>query len=340
MLDRRKWLGGAALAGLGLTSPAFGAASKVFSPLLGPRARVVYVNDLGGDVDGLFSAVHMVLSTSIDLRAIVCTGTPEPGQSAATAVANAREMLRLMGHEGRYKVAEGAPSKLKDPRTPIDSPGTRAIIDEAMRSDTKLPLYVTVGGGLTEVASALMMEPRIAGRFTLVWIGGQPIPGPGGGGEYNFGIDPLAAMHVFNESSVLLWQVSNAVYGKCQVSDTELQARVEPCGAIGKWLFGKIGEWASMVGKATLNTGETYTLGDSPLVLLTALTGWVPSKFARPLPYERTDSSPFDEVPAPRLNLDGTYTPRADSRTIRAYRDVDTRMMFEDFYAKLALNYR
>lgn len=337
-IDRRQWLSGAALAALAATAnPALAA---VFAPPLGPRSRMVYVNDLSGDIDGFYSAVHMILSPSVDLRAIVGTGTPEPGQTAAASAALAHEMLGLMGREGRIKVFEGAPGKLKDAKTPIRSPGTQAIIDEAMRTDSKLPLYVAVGGGLTEVASALMLEPRIAGRFTLVWIGGHPIPGPGGKGEYNFGIDPLAAMHVFNETEVPIWQISNAVYAQCQVSDTELQAYVEPCGAIGKWLYAKVFEWANTLGKHRLNTGETYTLGDSPLVLLTALTGWIPSKFSAPLPYERTDSSPFEDVPTPRLGLDGSYTPRTGSRTIRAYRSVDTRMMFNDLYAKLAVNFR
>jgi hypothetical protein len=343
IVDRRRLLSGTGtilLAGAGASSPVLAAATQPFAPLLGPRARVVYVNDLSGDIDGLFSAVHAILSPSIDLRAIVGTGTGEPGQTAAASAARAHEMLGLMDREGRFKVFEGAPGKLERPGVPVRSAGTQAIIDQAMRTDSRLPLFVAVGGGLTEVASALMIEPRIAERFTLVWIGGQPIPGPGGPGEYNFGIDPLAAMHVFNETTVPIWQVSNAVYATCAVSDTELQAYVAPCGKIGQWLYHKIFEWADMLGQHTLNTGETYTLGDSPLVLLTALTGWVPSAFVAPLPYERTDSSQFDIVAAPRVKLDGSYEARADGRKIRAYRSVDTRLMFSDFFAKLSINFR
>lgn len=94
-----------------------------------------------------------------------------------------------MGMAGRVKVYPGATGKLGAPRAPVRSPGAQAIIDEAMRTDTKLPLFVAIGGGLTEVASALMLEPRIADRFTLVWIGGDAYPA-GGTGETNFDIDP------------------------------------------------------------------------------------------------------------------------------------------------------
>ena len=71
--------------------------------------------------------------------------------------------------------------------TPVRSPGTQALIDEAMRV-SDLPLFVAVGGGLTEVASAVLLEPKIASRFTLVWIGGDAAPASGEG-ETNFNID-------------------------------------------------------------------------------------------------------------------------------------------------------
>lgn len=109
------------------------------------------------------------------------------------------------------KVHLGAPGKLTAATSPVRSPGTQAIIAEAMRNDTELPLYVAVGGGLTEVASAMMLEPAIADRLTLVWIGGDAYPA-GATGETNFNIDPLAAQFVYNASDVRLWQVPRAVY--------------------------------------------------------------------------------------------------------------------------------
>jgi len=82
-----------------------------------------------------------------------------------------------MGLTGKIKVHTASAGRLSAPKDPMRSEGTLAIIDEAMRTDSQLPLFVTVGGGLTEVASAVMLEPSIADRFTLVWIGGgRPHP--------------------------------------------------------------------------------------------------------------------------------------------------------------------
>ena len=92
------------------------------------------------------------------------------------------------------------------------APGLVAVA-EAMRDDVKTPLYYAAGGGLTDLASAWLMEPRIAERLTLVWIGGleyldlaPPVPGVTGT-EYNLNIDITSGQVVFNDSAIPIWQV-------------------------------------------------------------------------------------------------------------------------------------
>jgi hypothetical protein len=312
------------------------ASAKPPAPVADARSRTIVVNDLSGDIDGLFATVHQAMSTSTELRAVVGTQTGRPGETAERSADFAHEMLRLMGLSERVKVHAGAPGKITTAGVPVLSPGAQAIIDEALRTDTALPLYVAVGGALTEVASALMIAPEIADRFTLVWIGGAPYP-TGGAGESNFGMDPLAAQFVFNETAVPLWQVPSDVYGTCLVSNSELQAYVAPAGPVGAWLYGKLID-APRRWKGAFNAGETWTLGDSPLVVLTALNDWYPNAVRTGFRYERTGSSLFEEIVAPRLAHDGAYEPRSGGRKIRVYKTIDTRMMFADFFAKLRLN--
>ena len=338
-LNRRQLLrsaaGSAALAAL-VNAPGV-VDARAFAPPAGPRARVLIVNDLCGDIDGLFATVHALLSPSTEIRGIIGTSPGVGRSSAPESAALGEEIVKLMGLAERVKVHVGASSRLASIAAPDRSPGVQAIIDEAMRTDSNLPLYITVGGGLTELASALLIEPRIADRFTLVWIGGGPYPS-GGKNEYNFNIDKLAAQYLFNATSVAIWQVPSSAYAQCQVSDTELQAFVAPYGAIGAWLYDKVLEFGNKLGKDyALNAGETWVLGDSPLVLLTALTSWVPSGFGRVHRYEQT-SSQFDEPFAPRLNLDGSYQARDAGRRIRVYNTLDTRLMFGDFFVKLRMN--
>lgn len=340
-LDRRRLLKAAgALAGSLAIAPSAMAKLAPFSPAAGPRSRCIYVNDLAGDIDGLFATVHMLLSHTSELRGIVgaaalsMAGRDESPEKAAEL---AKVMVDMCGLGGKVPVHMGSPGPLKA-REALRSPGAEAIVAEAMREDTTLPLYVAVGGGLTEVASAVMIEPRIASRMKLVWIGGDDYP-VGGKGETNFNTDALAAQYLYNETQLPIWQVPRSVYSQCAVSATELEAFVAPHGKIGAWLYRKVVDFPAQF-QNKFNTGEMWVLGDSPLALLTSLTDWVPSSFAGgKLAFERTGSSHYDEVTCPLFNPDGTFTPRSEGRKIRIYKDIDTRMMFGDFFAKLAVNF-
>jgi hypothetical protein len=74
--------------------------------------------------------------------------------------------------------------------------------------------------------------------------------------------------------------------------------------------------------------GETYILGDSPLVLLTALQS---SFEADP------SSSTYVIKNAPKINEQGAYEYNHKGRNIRVYTQLDVQLMFNDFFAKLKL---
>jgi hypothetical protein len=346
---RQLVLGGAAAtaATVGATaSPASPASAgqgrqRPFRPPAGPRYRLVSDNDYSGDPDGLYQLVHHLLSPSVDIRAVIgshlAPGDPfDPSaQQATNAYRRALEILRLMGLEGRVRAFQGSNTALADAGTPQPSAGADAIVAEAMRTDVK-PLFATFGAGLTELASAYLMEPRIADRLTAVWIGGPEYPDlgtpapPGSTGvEYNLNIDLTAAQVVFNDSTIPLWQVPRNVYRQCLVSMTELLTRVRPAGRLGLHLYERVFDVFELAAAAGLNMGETYILGDNPLVLLTALQS---SFEADP------SSSRYVTRFAPRINDDGTYTPRDSGRRIRVYTDLDVRLMFSDLYAKIELH--
>jgi purine nucleosidase len=107
---------------------------------------------------------------------------------------------------------------------------------------------------------------------------------------------------------------------------TELLERVRPAGPIGAYLYQHVFDVFALAAGVGLNLGETYILGDSPLVLLTALQ----SSF-QPDP----SSSRYVTRFTPHINDDGSYTPRTSGRRIRVYTDLDVRLMFSDLFTKL-----
>jgi len=303
-----------------------------------PRARVIIDNDFSGDPDDLFQLVHHVLSPSVSIPFIIGSHLPpddmmDPSDKQATnATGIARHTLELLGAADRIPVYEGSNHGLSTPLSPIDNDAAQAIIAEALRDDTEVPLYVALGAGLTALASALLLEPRIADRLTSVWIGGPEYPDladppPGGDRvEYNLSIDLAAGQAVFNHTSVPVWQVPRDVYRQCLISWAELDARIRPLGEVGRFLAEALDHVASLADRRGWNLGEAYALGDSPLVLLTALQ----SAF-QPAP----SSSKYVTRPMPTLSSEGQYIENPAGRPVRIYTSVDTRLMFEDMFHKL-----
>jgi purine nucleosidase len=222
--------------------------------------------------------------------------------------------------------------------SPVRSEASDAIVAEAMRDDTNLPLYVVLGGGLTELANAYLSEPAIADRLTAVWIGGasytQVEPAERGmfGAEYNMEIDVPSAQIVF-ASPIPLWQVPADTYRQCLVSWTELRERVGSLGGFGAHLMDALDRFAHMVDVyGGLNLGETYALGDSPLVLLTALQSAFDPDPA---------SSESELVARMSISDSGWYgAAQPDLPPVRVFTRLDTRLMFEDMYAKFAVHAR
>ncbi|KQQ03641.1 MULTISPECIES: nucleoside hydrolase [unclassified Rathayibacter] len=301
----------------------------------GARVRVISDNDYSGDPDGLVQLAQHALSPSVELGLVIGSHLrpDDPfdpsGRSADNAASAAREVLALCG---RSDVPVIAGSNLALAAAPEASPAARAIVAEALREDPR-PLYLCAGAGLTEVAAALRLEPAIASRMTLVWIGGPEHPGlasPPPGAmpiEYNLLIDVPAAAEVF-ASELPIEQFARDSYRQVLASTAELRVRMHGAGALGRHLFDALDAVSVMGATHGMSFGETYALGDSPLVLATALlSAFEPD----------TSSSRSVRVPRPGISEAGQYVPGNGGPDVRVYTAVDTRLLLEDLYAKLSL---
>ena len=306
--------------------------------LVKPRMRVIIDNDLGGDPDGLFQLAHHLMSPSVEIKGVIASHLYEQGfggpGTSEYAKEQAMKIVKILELENSVTVYTDKNQSMTDVSEPIDSDAVQLIIKEAMRTDTNLSLYVVCGGGLTNIASAYLLEPKIAEKITLIWIGGpeyidMAIPPPGFTTlEYNLGIDIKAAQVIFNDSNINLWQVPRNVYRQPIMSDAELLTKVKGKGKLGDHLFNVMKEALAKIDKWNLPMGEVYIYGDNPLVLLTAIQ----SSFE-----PDTSSSNYIIKQAPKINASGIYEANLKGRNIRVYQQLDNRLLFEDFFAKLAL---
>ncbi|HJD47184.1 MAG TPA: nucleoside hydrolase [Candidatus Mediterraneibacter norfolkensis] len=292
------------------------------------KIRMIVHTDCKNEADDQYALAHHLMTPRFDVRGIVAGHfykTPRGYREAETARASYDEILKivdLMGLKDRYPVLLGAEREIPTPESHIDTEGARFIIEEAL-SDEERPLYIVCQGALTDVASALLMKPEIAGRMKVIWVGGGTYPQ--GGREANLMMDINAANIVF-ASEVELWQIPRNVYKMFGVSLAELQLKVRPCGKIGEYLFRQLVEF-NMKAAATGGPwpyGEIWGLGDQASIAVLM---------------EDAGKVNYDLIEAPKVRTDMTYEFGTGYRKIRVYRTAEVRLTMEDFFAKLAINF-
>lgn len=283
--------------------------------------RLIVDTDAKNEADDQFAIVQALLSPKFEHVGLIAAhfGQDRCRDSMMQSYHELETIFELMDFPAENMIYKGAEMAIPDKQTPVASEGAELIIREAMKEDDR-PLYVIFLGAITDLASAYLMEPRIAKRLTAIWIGGGRYPN--GGPEFNLGNDIHGANVVF-ASPIELWQVPKNVYEMMPVSLAELDYKVAPCGKIGRYLLNQLNEHAHEEGprKSVFRTGETWVLGDNPAVGL--------------LLYEHRFE--YDWVQAPMITSDMSYVHTGLNRPIRVYKSIDSRLILDDMYAKLAL---
>jgi purine nucleosidase len=283
------------------------------------RRRVIIDTDAKNEADDQYAIVHALLSPSLDIRGLVAAhfGTRRSERSMRESRAEIDRLLELMDLPGKVTVADGAPRALADDRTPQDSPGARLIVEESRTASAEDPLHVAFLGPLTDMASAILLDPEIVRRpVVVIWIGGV---GYGGvetypGVEFNLGNDITAANVVF-DSGITIWQVPSNVYSQVSVSYAELEEKIRGTSELADYLIDQMVEWNATYHPEPI---ESRSLGDSPAVSL--------------LLYPRGGT--FRTVPAPRFGSEGHYLP-GSGHPVRVVETVDVRFLLEDMFAKI-----
>lgn len=197
-------------------------------PPQGP-VDVVLDTDTANEVDDQFALSYLLASKDrLFVKALYAapffnensTG-PEDGMEKSY-----QEILRLLELAGfpqyRERVLRGSRSYLPNETTPVISPAAEDLARRAMEYSPQRPLYVTAIGALTNVASALLLEPAIADRIVLVWLGGHAWDWPNNR-EFNAQQDVAAARVVFGSGAAVVQLPCMGVVSAFRVSDSELR---------------------------------------------------------------------------------------------------------------------
>lgn len=174
------------------------------------RVDVVLDTDTYNEVDDQFALAYLIRSEEkLNLKAIYAAPfhndkSEGPADGMEKSFREIHHILELMG-EVRYaaSVYRGSEAWLEDEKTPEVSPAASHLARLAMGYSGREPLYVVAIGAITNIASALLLEPGIAERVVIIWLGGNAYEWPDNR-EFNCRQDVAAARVVFDSKAALV----------------------------------------------------------------------------------------------------------------------------------------
>ena len=206
------------------------------------RIRLVLDTDAYNEIDDQFAIVYALLSKDkFDLQALYAAPfhnelSDGPKDGMEKSYEEIRRILERMDEPARDGfVFRGSERYLPGPRQPVDSEAARDLIAKAMAMPDGEPLYVAAIGAITNVASAILMEPRIIGKIVVVWLGGHALWW-NDAAEFNLRQDVYAARTVLDCGVPLVLIPVLGVSSTLIATLPEIDAYVRGRGRIGDFL--------------------------------------------------------------------------------------------------------
>ncbi|MEX2389580.1 MAG: nucleoside hydrolase [Phycisphaeraceae bacterium] len=281
------------------------------------RVSMVLDTDTYNEVDDQFALVHALLSPDhMDVEAVHAAPFHN-ARSSGPADGMARsydEILRVfdrLGMDPQGRVYRGSDRYLPAADQPVTSNAAEDLVRRGM-ADRDGPLYVLAIGAITNVASALLLEPRLVQRIVVVWLGGHPYDWPTAD-EFNLKQDMHASRLIFDSGVPLVHVPCKNVAEHLRTTVPELEASLRGRSRIGDFLCDTVAgyhddhfAWA----KVLWDVATTAWLVDPK---------WVPSVI----------------VPAPVLTMERRWARDESRHLVRVATNVNRNAVFADLFHKM-----
>lgn len=141
------------------------------------RIDVVLDTDTYNEIDDQFALSYLIKSKEkLNAKAIYAAPflneksvSPKDGMEKSYD-----EILKLLSLSGeKYDVFKGAEKFLNDESTPVISPAAQDLAERVESYSPENPLYIVAIGAITNVASAILLNPHVKENAVVVWLGGH-----------------------------------------------------------------------------------------------------------------------------------------------------------------------
>lgn len=293
------------------------------------KVEIVLDTDAFNEVDDQFALAFAALSTDkISLKAV--TAAPFNNQrstSFADGMAKShQEIVRILKllQLSPELACRGSDQKLVDSKTPVDSAAARKIIELAHETRSG-SLYVVGLGAVTNIASALLLDPTIEDRIVVVWIGGHPYDFDDAL-DFNLKQDVAAAQVLFESDVPLVHIPAGSVAQQLTITLPELADGIAGKSALCDELYQRVAEYRTEVTKGV--AGDSGEKTWKKIIWDIATISWL-------IDPERSVQTKVRV--RPRLRSDGTWNMRPDSskNRVRVAVDLDRAYVFKQLFESL-----
>ncbi len=214
------------------------------------KVRMVLDTDTYNEIDDQFALAYAYLSKDkISLEAIYAAPfknrrSESPADGMEKSYLEIERLLSLLGESSENFAYRGSDRYLETETDPVISDAALDLVDKAIKSSPDNPLYVVPIGCLTNIASAILINPEIIRNIVVVWLGGNGLNWPDQK-EFNLMQDVKAARVVLNSGVPLVILPCKPVVSHFHTTIPELGHYLKGKNKLSDYLFENVAEFNS-----------------------------------------------------------------------------------------------
>lgn len=292
------------------------------------KIDVVLDTDAYNEIDDQFAIGYMLRNTQKFNIKGICAAPFLNGKSTCASDGmeksynEIRKLLSLAEMSGlENSVFKGSEEFLKDEKTAVRSEAADFIAALADDYSPEKPLYIVAIGAITNVASALLKNPKMTENCVVVWLGGHGVHMPLAASEFNMKQDIAAARVVFGCGIPLVQLPCGGVVDHFLTSKYELEHWLKGKNALCDYLYNN-----------TVQEADSYAAGKPWTRVIWDVTAvaWLLNENSKFMA-ERLMPSPIPEY-------DGHYAFDSNRHLIKYVYNINRDSLFEDLFNKLGEN--
>ncbi len=290
-----------------------------------PRGNVDVVldTDAYNEIDDQFAISYLLRSKEkLNTKAIYAapffnSNSVSPKDGMEKSYDEILKLLALLNE--KVDVFNGSEKYLDNEKTPVLSLAARDLAKRVKKYSPDNPLYVVAIGAITNIASAILLNPEVAENTVVIWLGGHAHHYHHTK-EFNMYQDVAAARVVMQSGVPFVQLPCMGVVDKFTVSKPELEF----------WLKGK-NNLADYLAENAIKAAEDYAKGTAWTRVIWDVTA---------VAWLLNDSEKFMEsrvVPTPIPTYDNFYATDYNGRPMRYVYNIKRDSLMTDLFKKITV---